>query len=100
MSAEFTIFVRVGTLTNSPSGRSLYELSGPDVFNKNEMAAILEEQLNRSVSVQEIGIEMWQEQAKNTELGDYQLDTRVQMFRYFERLYNDLIEYLSKSCRK
>ena len=62
-----------------------YELSGPDVLNQKEVAAILEEQLNRSVSVQEIGIEMWQEQAKSSGLGDYQIDTLVQMFRYYER---------------
>ena len=62
-----------------------YELSGPDVLNQKEVAAILEEELQRSVSVQEIGIEMWQEQAKNSGLGDYQIDTLVKMFRYYER---------------
>ena len=60
-------------------------MSGPDVLNQKEVAAILEEQLNRSVYVQEIGIEVWQEQAKSNGLGDYQIDTLVQMFRYYER---------------
>ena len=62
-----------------------YELSGPDLLNQKEVAAILKEQLQRSVSVQEIGVEKWQEQAKSSGLGDYQIDTLVKMFRYYER---------------
>ncbi len=62
-----------------------YELSGPDVLNQKEVAAILEEQLQRSVSAQEIAIEVWQEQAKSSGLGDYQVDTLSKMFLYYEQ---------------
>lgn len=62
-----------------------YELSGPDFLNQKEVAAILETQLNRSVSVREIRIAAWQEQAKSNGLGDYQIDTVSKMFLYYER---------------
>ncbi len=72
-------------LTEPEHEGATYELSGPDVLNQKEVAAILEEQLNRKVSVQEIGIEMWQERAKSSGLGDYQIDTLSKMFRYYEQ---------------
>jgi len=51
-------------LTEPEHEGATYELSGPDVLNQKEVAAILEEQLNRKVSVQEIGIEMWKSEQK------------------------------------
>jgi len=72
-------------LTEPGHEGATYELSGPDVLNQKEVAAILEEQLNRSVSVQGIGIEVWQEQAKSNGLGDFQIDTLSKMFLYYER---------------
>ena len=75
----------VSVLTEPGHEGATYELSGPDVLNQKEVAAILEEQLNRKVSVQEIGIEMWQERAKSSGLGDYQIDTLSKMFRYYEQ---------------
>ena len=75
----------VSVLTEPGHEGATYELSGPDVLNQKEVAAILEEQLNRNVSVQEISIERWKEQAKSNGLGDYQIDTLSKMFRYYEQ---------------
>ena len=82
---EDVVEAAVTVLTEPGHEGATYELSGPDVLNQKEVAAILEEQLNRSVSVLEIGIEAWQEQAKSNGLGDYQIDTLSKMFRYYER---------------
>jgi len=82
---EDVVEVATTVLTEPGHGGAIYELSGPDVFNQKEVAAILEEQMNRSVSVREIAIEAWREQAKSNGLDDYQVDTLSKMFSYYER---------------
>jgi uncharacterized protein YbjT (DUF2867 family) len=62
-----------------------YELAGPDALTQTETAAILAEQLGRSVRVQVVSLDVWELGARTSGLGDYQVETLVKMFGYYER---------------
>jgi NAD(P)H dehydrogenase (quinone) len=61
-----------------------YELAGPDVLSQHEVAAILAEQLGRAVRVQLVSQDTWEHGARESGLGDYQVDTLIKMFCYYE----------------
>jgi hypothetical protein len=58
---------------------------GTPALTQNEVAETLSEQLAHPVSAQEINIESWEEKARNSGLGDYQVETLKKMFRYYAR---------------
>jgi uncharacterized protein YbjT (DUF2867 family) len=72
-------------LTESGHEGATYELSGPEVLSQNETAEILEQQLERTVRVEVIPLEVWREQALASKLGDYQIETLMKMFEYYEQ---------------
>lgn len=71
-------------LTEAGHAGATYELSGPEVFSQTETAAILAQHLGRPVRVERVPIEVWSAQARASGLGDYQVETLVKMFRYYE----------------
>ena len=60
-----------------------YQLAGPDNLTQTEVAAVLSESLGRLVQAEEIPVEMWASDAAATGLGEYQINTLLQMFRYY-----------------
>lgn len=62
-----------------------YELAGTDVLTPVEVAETLERQLGRPVRAQTVPLKMWEKGARAAGLGDYQVETLLQMFRYYER---------------
>jgi uncharacterized protein YbjT (DUF2867 family) len=61
-----------------------YELAG-ETMSQTEVAVILGQQLNRPVRVQVVPLETWEKRARDAGLGDYQVETLLKMFRYYER---------------
>jgi uncharacterized protein YbjT (DUF2867 family) len=62
-----------------------YELAGAEVLTQTEVAAILSQQLGRPVRVEVLPLEEWKRGVRVAGLGDYQVETLVKMFRYYER---------------
>lgn len=62
-----------------------YELVGMHAISQNEVAAILSEKLNRPVWVAVTSLSDWEGQARESGLGDYQVETLIRMFRYYAR---------------
>ena len=48
------------------------------------MATILSQELGREVQATFVSIETWRSQAREAGLGDYQLETLTNMFRYYQ----------------
>ena len=72
-------------LTEPGHAGATYELSGPEVLSQTETATILAQHLGRPVRVERVPIEAWKAQARASGLGDYQVETLVKMFQYYEQ---------------
>jgi len=64
---------------------AVYELAGTEVLSQAEVATILGQQLGRPVRAEAVPLETWERRARESGLGDYQVETLVKMFRYYER---------------
>lgn len=62
-----------------------YELSGPEALTQAEVAGIVGHCIGRDVLARSISIDAWTQQARATGLGDYQIETLVKMFRYYDQ---------------
>jgi len=62
-----------------------YELVGTEGMSQTEVAAILSQQLGCPVCAQVVSLEAWAQRAGAAGLGDYQVETLLKMFRYYER---------------
>ena len=62
-----------------------YELVGTEGMSQTEVAAILSQQLGCPVCAQVVPLEAWAQRAGAAGLGDYQVETLLKMFRYYER---------------
>jgi uncharacterized protein YbjT (DUF2867 family) len=71
-------------LTEKGHAGATYELAGPDVLSQLEVAAVLERQLARPVRAQAVPLDEWERRARASGMGDYQVETLLQMFRYYE----------------
>ena len=63
---------------------AVYELVGEAGLSQIDVAAILGQQIGRSVEVTEVPLEAWQAEAEARGLGGYQVDNLVRMFQYYE----------------
>ena len=72
-------------LTEPGHAGAVYELAGTDVLSQVEVATILGQQLGRPVRAEAVSLETWERRARESGLGDYQVETLVKMFRYYER---------------
>ena len=72
-------------LTEPGHQGATYELAGPGVLTQTETAAVLAEQIGRPVRVQVVSLKTWEVGARASGLGDYQTQTLVRMFRYYEQ---------------
>ncbi len=72
-------------LTELGHAGAVYELAGAEVLSQTEVATILGQQLGRPVRAETVPLETWERRARESGLGDYQVETLVKMFRYYER---------------
>ncbi len=72
-------------LTEPGHEGATYELAGAEALTQTEVAAILSQQLWRAVRAEALPLETWKSRARESGLGDYQIETLVKMFRYYER---------------
>ena len=61
-----------------------YELAGPEVLTQTQVAEILSKHLKRPVHAEQITIEAWTRHAQASGMGEYQIQTLVKMFRYYD----------------
>jgi NAD(P)H dehydrogenase (quinone) len=64
---------------------AIYELAGPEVLTPIVIASILESNLGRKLRVEQITREAWKQNAERLGLGEYQVNTLVKMFEYYDR---------------
>jgi len=72
-------------LTEPGHAGATYELVGAEVLDQAEVAAILEQGLGRPVQAQAVDRDLWEQEMRAAGLGDYQIQTLLQMFCYYER---------------
>jgi len=72
-------------LTEAGHVGATYELVGTEAMSQAEVARVLGQQLGRPVRAQTTSIEAWEQRARASGLGDYQVKTLIKMFRYYER---------------
>lgn len=72
-------------LTEAGHAGATYELAGADVLTPVEVAATLEQKLAQPVRTLAVPLEVWEKGARDSGLGNYQIETLLQMFRYYER---------------
>lgn len=61
-----------------------YELVGTPAMTQTEIAEILSQQLGRPVIAEQEPIEDWEQRARAAGMGNYQVNTLVKMFNYYE----------------
>jgi NAD(P)H dehydrogenase (quinone) len=72
-------------LTTTGHGGAIYELAGPEELTQSEVAKILAKVLGREVRAESIGLEEWKRDAFDGGLDNGQIQTLIEMFRYYER---------------
>lgn len=84
--AAAAVLVEVDPKTNQPlHNGATYELVGTPAMSQIQVAAILSKQLGRRVTAESIPIDAWKTRARTSGLEDYQVDTLVNMFDYYEK---------------
>ena len=71
-------------LTEPGHAGAVYELAGAEVLSQVEVATILGQQLGHPVRAETVPLETWERRARESGLADYQVETLVKMFRYYE----------------
>jgi NAD(P)H dehydrogenase (quinone) len=64
---------------------AIYELAGSEVLSQEEVAALVARHLGRPVRAEVVPRDAWAGQARAAGLGDYQVESLLQMFAYYER---------------
>ena len=72
-------------LTEPGHAGATYELCGPEILSQTESAATRSQHLGRPVRVEPVPAEVWKARALASGLGDYQVETLVKMFQYYEQ---------------
>ena len=71
-------------LTEAVHAGATYELAGPEALSQTEVAEVLSRHVGRPVRVERVRIEEWAKRSRASGMGEYQLETLVKMFRYYE----------------
>jgi uncharacterized protein YbjT (DUF2867 family) len=72
-------------LTEPGHTGATYELASPDLLSQIQVAGVLERHLGQPVRAQSIPLDQWEERARASGMGAFQIQTLLQMFRYYER---------------
>jgi len=70
-------------LTAEGHAGATYELAGAEVLSQIEVASVLADCLDRPVRAEAVPIEVWEQRARASGLGSYQIETLIKMFRYY-----------------
>jgi len=71
-------------LTEPGHAGATYELAGTEVLSQIEVAQILERHLRRPVRAETVSLADWERGARSAGLDNYQVETLIKMFRYYE----------------
>lgn len=71
-------------LNNPGHVGSIYELAGTRPLSQVQVAEIVSGKLQRPIRVEEVALETWRRQAAENGLGRYQIETLIQMFKYYD----------------
>jgi NAD(P)H dehydrogenase (quinone) len=71
-------------LTEPGYAGATYELAGTEALSQIEVAGILERHLRRPVRAETVPVADWERGARSAGLDNYQIDTLLKMFRYYE----------------
>jgi uncharacterized protein YbjT (DUF2867 family) len=71
-------------LTENGHKHATYELVGTNDISQTEIAAILSDHLDRPVQFTSVPLEEWEVRARNSGLGDYQVNTLLKMFHHYQ----------------
>lgn len=71
-------------LTEAGHKFATYELVGTSSLSQTDVADILSEQLDRPVKVDNVPLDQWAARARAAGLGEYQIETLVKMFEYYQ----------------
>jgi uncharacterized protein YbjT (DUF2867 family) len=72
-------------LTEPGHAGATYELVCEGAMTQIEVAKVLSQQLGRPVRAEVVPLDVWEQQARAAGLGDYQVETLIKMFRYYEQ---------------
>jgi NAD(P)H dehydrogenase (quinone) len=72
-------------LTETGHAGAIYELAGPEALTQTQVAEELGHALRRRVEARQVPLVAWEQQARDAEMGDYQVQTLRQMFQYYDR---------------
>jgi len=72
-------------LTEPGHEGATYELCGREILSPEEIAETFTRFLGRPVRVEVVALEAWAASAREAGLGDYQIETLLAMFTYYER---------------
>lgn len=72
-------------LTEPGHAGATYELAGPEALTQAQVAEVLGRHLGRRVEARQVPLETWARRARAAGLGEYQVETLLQMFRYYDR---------------
>jgi hypothetical protein len=72
-------------LTAAGHEGAIYELAGAEALSQAEVAGLIGRTLGRPVRAQAVSRQAWEEGARSAGLGDYQVQTLLQMFSYYEQ---------------
>jgi uncharacterized protein YbjT (DUF2867 family) len=76
----------VAIVLTEPGHRfATYELVSTEGLSQTQVADILSQQLERRINVVTIPVEQWRQQAEAAGLGNYQVETLLKMFSYYEQ---------------
>ena len=62
-----------------------YELVGTRPLSQTEVAVVLSHQLGRAVIAKSVSIDAWKHAVRSSGMGEYQVNTLISMFAYYER---------------
>jgi NAD(P)H dehydrogenase (quinone) len=84
--AAAIVLLETGPQENRPSHiDATYELVGTPAMTQTEVAEILAQQLERPVVAERQPIEAWEQTTRAAGMGEYQVNTLVKMFNYYDR---------------
>ena len=72
-------------LTEAGHAGATYELAGAELMSQIEVASVLASCLDHPVRAETVEIGVWEQRARASGLGDYQVETLIKMFRYYDR---------------
>ena len=64
---------------------AIYELVGNAPISQTEIAQTLSEKLGFTVQAEALSLETWESQTRRLGIGDYQVETLLKMFQYYEK---------------